>query len=138
MPIAPPVVRTRSARVDHRFNRIASAFPARMVYLLRALGDRAFLPPSPRGLTMHLEPGRTGCISAGFGASIGRRDHTTSPSATADAEDPAEPRAIRQVPAKTVSSAVRPRAGGSFTATAALRSPARPTLSRPSHPTARS
>jgi hypothetical protein len=42
MPIAPAVVRTKSARVDHRFDRIAPAFPARMVYgLLRALlGDR--------------------------------------------------------------------------------------------------
>src|ERR1700680_511877 len=38
MPIAPAVVRTKSARVDHRFNRITPAFPARMVYgLLRAL-----------------------------------------------------------------------------------------------------
>src|SRR5450755_2412807 len=44
MPIAPAVVRTKSARVDHRFNRITPAFPARMVYgLLRALpGDRLF------------------------------------------------------------------------------------------------
>src|ERR1700674_2177110 len=29
MPIAPAVVRTKSARVDHRFNRITPAFPAR-------------------------------------------------------------------------------------------------------------
>src|SRR5665811_1651467 len=73
VPIAPAVVRTRSARVDHRFNRIVPAFPARMVYgLLRALpGDRAFLPPSPCGLTIHLKPGRAGCISARLDASIG-------------------------------------------------------------------
>ena len=73
MPIAPAVVRTKSARVDHRFNRITPAFPARMVYgLLRALpGDRAFLPPSPCGLTIHLEPGWAGCISARLDASIG-------------------------------------------------------------------
>jgi len=30
-PIAPAVVRTTSARVDHRFNRITPAFPARRV-----------------------------------------------------------------------------------------------------------
>jgi hypothetical protein len=42
VPIAPAVVRTKNARVDHRFNRITPAFPARMGYgLLRALpGDR--------------------------------------------------------------------------------------------------
>jgi hypothetical protein len=63
----------KNARVDHRFNRIVPAFPARMVYgLLRALlGDRAFLPPSPSGLTIHLKPGRAGCISARLDASIG-------------------------------------------------------------------
>jgi hypothetical protein len=73
MPIAPAVVRTKSARVDHRFNRITPAFPARMVYgLLRALpGDRALLPPSPCGLMIHLEPGWAGCISARLDASIG-------------------------------------------------------------------
>src|ERR1700676_4117417 len=67
------VVRTKSARVDHRFNRITPAFPARMVYgLLRALpGDRAFLPPSPGGLMIHLEPGWARCISARLDASIG-------------------------------------------------------------------
>ena len=73
MPIAPAVVRTKNARVDHRFNRITPAFPARMVYgLLRALpGDRAFLPPSPCGLMIHLKPGWAGCISARLDASIG-------------------------------------------------------------------
>jgi hypothetical protein len=73
MPIAPAVVRTKSARVDHRFNRIIPAFPARMVYgLLRALpGDRAFLPPSPCGLMIHLKPGWAGCISTRLDASIG-------------------------------------------------------------------
>jgi hypothetical protein len=73
MPIAPAVGRTKSARVDHRRNRITPAFPARMGYgLLRALpGDRAFLPPSPCGLTMHRKPGWAGCISAKLDASIG-------------------------------------------------------------------
>ena len=32
VPIAPAVVRTRSARVDHRLNRIVPAFPARVGY----------------------------------------------------------------------------------------------------------
>ena len=73
VPTAPTVVRTKSARVDHRFNRITPAFPARMVYgLLRALlGDRACLPPSPCGLMIRLEPGWAGCISARLDASIG-------------------------------------------------------------------
>ena len=73
VPTAPAVVRTKSARVDHRFNRIIPAFPAQMVYgLLRALlGDRACLPPSPSGLMIRLEPGWAGCISARLDASIG-------------------------------------------------------------------
>jgi hypothetical protein len=45
---------------------------------------------------------------------------------------------LRRVLAKTVCSVVRPRAVRSFTGRPALRSIARPTLSRPSHPTARS
>src|ERR1700731_606314 len=64
-PIAPAVVRKkRTSRPQ--VNRITPAFLARMVYgLLRALpGDRAFLPPSPRGLMIHREPGWAGCISA--------------------------------------------------------------------------
>ena len=40
--------------------------------LIRALpGDRAFLPPSPCGLTIHRKPGWAGCISATLDASIG-------------------------------------------------------------------
>jgi hypothetical protein len=87
MPIAPAVVRTKSARVDHRFNRITPAFPARMVYgLLRALpGDRLVCHRRLRGLTIHPEPGWAGCISARLDASIGApgphdfavRDHLT-------------------------------------------------------------
>src|SRR6266568_6731934 len=47
--------------------------PRAMVYgLFRALpGDRAFLPPSPAGLTANLTP------------ASGRQDHTSSPSASA-------------------------------------------------------
>ena len=72
MPIAPAVVRTKSARVDHRLNRITPAFPARMVYgLLRALpGDR---PVCHRRLRIDdpSEPGWAGCISARLDASVG-------------------------------------------------------------------
>jgi hypothetical protein len=73
MPIAPAVVRTKSARVDPRFNRITPAFPVRMVYgLLRALpGDRLVCHRRLCGLTIHLEPGWAGWISARLDASIG-------------------------------------------------------------------
>ncbi len=131
----------KSARVDHRFNRIAPAFPARMGYgLLRALlGDRAFLPPSPCGLTIHLKPGWAGCISARLDASIGApgphdfavRDHL-----------------MPEVLPGVVPSGEfwRRRLAASFVRAPADRSReyppcdpvARPTLSRPSHPTARS
>jgi hypothetical protein len=84
MPIAPAVVRTKSARVDHRFNRITPAFPARMVYgLLRALpgdrlvchrrlADRRYIsnPVGPDASPQDLTP------------ASGRQDHATSPSAT--------------------------------------------------------
>jgi hypothetical protein len=82
-PIAPAVVRTKNARVDHRFNRIIPAFPARMVYgLLRALlGERAFLPPSPCGLTMHPGPGWADTSPHDLTPASRRQDHTTSPSA---------------------------------------------------------
>ena len=80
-PIAPAVVRTKNARVDHRFNRIIPAFPARMVYgLLRALpGERAFLPPSPCGLTMHPGPGWADTSPQDLTPASRRQDHTTSP-----------------------------------------------------------
>ena len=124
MPIAPAVVRTKSARVDHRFNRIIPAFPARMGYgLLRALpGDRALLPPSPSGLTVHLESGWAGCISARLDASIGAPGPHDFAVRARLAKGLAGPRAIRRVLAKTVGSAVRPRAGRSLTARAAPRS----------------
>jgi hypothetical protein len=118
-PIAPAVVRTKSARVDHRFNRIVPAFPARMGYgLLRALpGDRLVCHrrfadhrriPNPVGRT-HLSQNLT--------PASGRQDHTTSPSATAFTERSAGLVQPGKVPSKTVCSAVRPHAGRSLTAT---------------------
>ena len=58
VPDAPAVVRTGSTRVDHRFNRIDPAFPARWCYgFLRALlGDRLCLPPSTCGMMMPHNP----------------------------------------------------------------------------------
>jgi hypothetical protein len=141
MPIAPAVVRTKSARVDHRFNRITPAFPARMVYgLLRALpGDRAFLPPSPCGSMIHLKPGWAGCISTTLDASIG-------------APGPHDFAVRARLTPKVLPGLVpsgkfwRRRLAASFVRAPADRSRedppcdhiARPTLSRPSHPTARS
>jgi len=64
-----------STRVSHRrYTRKHPAFPAQWFYgLYRALpGDRAFLPPSPRGIAPQ------GLISAS-----GYQDHTTSPYAAA-------------------------------------------------------
>jgi hypothetical protein len=139
-PIAPAVVRTKSARVDHRFNRITPAFPARMVYgLLRALpGDR---------LVCHRRLADDRCISNPVGRmhlsqnltpASGRRNHTTSPSAPVFTECFAG-----LVPPGKVR---RRRFAAPFVRAPADRSRehppcdpiARPTLSRPSHPTARS
>src|SRR5882724_11704664 len=63
------VERTRVSQVTPE----SPGIPRAMVYgLFRALpGDRAFLPPSPAGLTANLTPA-SGC-----------QDHTTSPSALA-------------------------------------------------------
>ena len=111
-PIAPAVVRTKSARVDHRFNRDHPGFPRAMVYgLLRALpGERAFLPPSPCGYR---------CISTRSGGHISTRlDASFAAPGPHDfavrarlAKALAGPRAIRPVSSKTVGSAVRPHAG---------------------------
>jgi hypothetical protein len=102
-------------------------------------GDRAFLPPSPCGLMIHLEPGWAGCISARLDASIGApgphdfavRDHL-APKILPGLVPPSE--------------FWRRRLAASFVRAPADRSRedppcdpiARPTLSRPSHPTARS
>src|SRR5712691_4630008 len=62
------VERTRVSQVTPE----SPGIPHAMVYgLFRALsGDRAFLPPSPAGLTANLTP------------ASGRQDHTSSPSAS--------------------------------------------------------
>jgi hypothetical protein len=106
--------------------------------LIRALpGDRAFLPPSPCGLTIHRKPGWAGCISATLDASIGASGPHDFAIRARLAKGLAGPRAIRRVLAKTVSSAVRPRAGRSLTGNPPCDPTARPTLSRPSHPVPR-
>src|SRR5258707_9074847 len=60
-------------RSHHRYTGIDPAFPAQWFYgLLRALpGDQALLPPSPALLLADLTP------------TLGRQNHTTSPSASA-------------------------------------------------------
>jgi hypothetical protein len=140
VPIAPAVVRQKNARVDHRFNRITPAFPARMVYgLLRTLpGEPSSLATVALRMTDASRTRLGGNISTKLDASFGRQDHTTSPSATVSAKGLAGPRTIRRVSSKMGCSAVRPRPGRSLTEKPALQSRLRPTLSRPSHPTARS
>src|ERR1700722_2559512 len=86
--------------------------------LIRALpGGRAFLPPSPCGLTIHRKPGWAGCISATLDASIGAPGPHDFAIRAGLAKGLAGPRAIRRVLAKTVGSAVRPPAGRSLTGT---------------------
>ncbi len=125
---------------DPRFNRIIPAFPARMGYgLLRALpGDRAVLPPSPCGLTIHPDPVGPDASPQDLTPASGRQDHTTSPSATVSPE---------VLPDLVRSGEFRQRRfAAPFVRAPSDRSRqdppcdpvARPTLSRPSHPTARS
>jgi hypothetical protein len=140
VPTAPAVVRTKSARVDHRFNRIIPAFPARWVTayfvlspvtgLFATVAFRIDDTSQTRLGRMHLRKTLT--------PASGRQDHTTSPSATVHAKDLAAPRAARRVLAKTVGSVVRPRAADRSRQHPPRDPIARPTLSRPSHPTARS
>jgi hypothetical protein len=94
-----------------------SGFPRTMVYgLLRALpGDRAFLPPSLRGLMIYLEPGWAGHISTKLDASVGASGPHDFTVRARLAKGLAGPRTIRPVSSKTVSSAVRPHAGRSLT-----------------------
>ena len=115
-PIAPAVVRTKSARVDHRATG-SSGFPrANGLRLIRALpGDRAFLPPSPCGLTMHPGPGWAGHISTRLDASVAASGPHDFAVRARPAKALAGPRAIRPVSSKTVCSAVRPHAGRSLT-----------------------
>jgi hypothetical protein len=113
-PIAPAVVRTGSARVDHRFNRIDPAFPARWGYgLLRALpGDR--LVCHRRLADRASRPGWACNAPQDLTPASGRQNHTTSPSATVSAER--SPGLVRsgKTLAKAGCSAVRPRAGRSL------------------------
>ena len=76
-----PCART-CTRVDHRLNRDIPAFPARMVLrLLRDLpGETSSFATVAHGLLRRLIP--VGMNHPhGLDASVGRRDHTTSPSA---------------------------------------------------------
>ena len=86
------------------------------------------------------QPGWVDASPQGLTPASGRQDHTTSPSATVSAERSPDLVRSGQVLAKAGCSAVRPRAGRSLKALSG--SPAipfaRPTLSRPPHPTARS
>ena len=83
--------------MDHRFNRIDPAFPARWV-------TAYFVLSSVTGLfaTVDLrnddasQPGWVDASPQGLTPASGRQDHTTSPSATASAERSAGPRAVRQ------------------------------------------
>ena len=139
-PIAPAVVHKKRTS-GPQVNRIIRLSLRDGLRLIRDLpGDRAFLPPSPCGLTdaSQARLGRTASPQDLTPAS-GRQDHTISPSAPVLAKALAGPRTH---PASFVedsfqrrSSARRPIAHG---VQSALRSLARPTLSRPSHPTARS
>jgi hypothetical protein len=113
MPTAPAIVRQKNARVDHRFNRIIPAFPARMVYgLLRTLpGEPCSFATVALRMTDASRTRSGGHISTRLDASVGRQNHTTSPSATVSAKGLAGPRTIRRVSSKTGCSAVRPRPG---------------------------
>ena len=82
MPIAPAVVhQKRTSRPQ--VNRIDPAFPARMGYgLFRALpGVTSSLAPVVSGLTMHLKARSGRMHLPKLGASLGRRNDATSPSA---------------------------------------------------------
>jgi hypothetical protein len=103
----------KSARVDHRFNRIVPAFPARMGYgLLRALlGDRLVCHRRVTDDRCIPKPGWVNASPQRLTPASGRRNHTTSPSATTFTERSAGLVQPGKVPSKTVCSAVRPRAG---------------------------
>jgi hypothetical protein len=107
---------TKSARVDHRFNRIIRLSPRNGLRLIRALpGVTRSVAPVASGLTMHKT----------------RLGQNASPKTWRQPGAPERhdftvraylrhvltgPRAIRQASTKTVSSAVRPHAGRSLTA----------------------
>jgi hypothetical protein len=115
VPIAPAVVRTKNARVDHRATGSSRLSPHNGLRLIRTLpGDRAFLPPSPCGLMIH--PTRLGGrISTRLDASVGASEPHDFTVRARLAKALAGPRTIRPVSSKTVGSAVRPHAGRSLT-----------------------
>src|SRR5258708_15387052 len=70
-PIAPAVVRTTSARVDHRFNRIIPAFPARRFTAYFVLSPATGLFATVALRIADAPPTRLGgCISATLDASL--------------------------------------------------------------------
>jgi len=86
--------------------------PRNGLRLIRDLpGDRAFLPPSLRGLTIYRKPGWAGHISAKLDASVGAPEQHDFTVRARLAKALAGPRTIRPVSSKTVLSAVRPHAG---------------------------
>jgi len=102
---------------DHRFNRIIPAFPARWVtaYFVISSVTGLFATVAVRNTT-HLEPGRASASPQDLTPASGRRNHTTSPSATVSAERSTGRRAAGKVLAKMGCSAVRPRLGRSLKA----------------------
>ena len=138
-PIAPAVVhKKRTSRPQG--NRIIRLSPHDGLRLIRDHpGDRAFLPPSPCGLTMDRKPGWARHISTGLDASVG----ASGPHDFAVRACPAKALAgPRPYPASFVEDSFQRRSSARRTIAhgvqSALRSLARPTLSRPSHPAARS
>ena len=138
-PIAPAVARTRAhewttGEPDH------PGFPCAKGYGLYVVSpvSPALLPPSPCGLTIHASPVGPDASPHGLTPAWGRQDHTTSPSA------PVSPKLLPVLvhPASSSEDSFKRRSSArrmiAHGVQSALRSLARPTLSRPSHPTARS
>jgi hypothetical protein len=72
VPIAPAVVRTKNARVDHRFNRITPAFPAQWLTAYFVLSPvTGFLATVALRMTDAARPRLGGHISAKLDASVG-------------------------------------------------------------------
>ena len=138
-PIAPAVVhKKRTSRPQvNRINRLSLHDGLR---LIRAHpGDRAFLPPSLYGLTIYRTLGWAGHISAKLDASVGASGLHDFAVRARLAKTLAGPRTY---PARSVEDSFKRRSSAHRPIThgvqPAPRSLVRPTLSRPSHPTARS
>ena len=138
-PIAPAVVHKKRTS-GPQVNRIIRLSLHDGLRLIRAHpGDRAFLPPSLHGLTIYRKPGWAQHISAKLDASVGASGlhdfAVRARPAKALAGPRTNPASFVEDSFKRRSSARRIIAHG---VQSALQSLARPTLSRPSHPTARS